>query len=341
MTLKANHQPPAFARYWTRELGASEKSLVRLHGGINNRVFRCGEEPNQWVIKGYSPLQLNQRDRMKAEVDFLRYSAQVAPGFTPKLIHTDSDRRCVVLEYIKGSPFHEGNEPPQQAIDTAVNFIKLLNADPKAGKEGILIEAADGFLSLSEHLQNLNERVGLLECDHLHATAKPKALLFIGQLRNQLDHTKDLSNQLINQGLISDSIMPEDRWISPSDFGFHNSIRTLHGVKFIDFEFSGWDDPLKTAADFALQPQVPIISSESPLLSLIIDKDRQPDCKRYSCMYKIMFLKWITIMLGFLNPLRLSKILEISRSSNKILLFDQQLQRVEKYLFIHKAFWTV
>lgn len=340
MSLEANHQTPAFARYWNRELGTSEKSLMQLQGGINNRVFRCGEEPNQWVIKGYSPIELDQRDRMQAEVDFLRYSAQVAPGFTPKLIHTDPDRRCVVLEYIKGTPFSEGNEPPQQAIDDAVNFIQLLNADPKAGKQGILIEAADGFLSLSDHLQNLKERLGMLECDHLHATAKPKAVQLISQLRNQLDHTKNLTNQLIDQGFISDSIMPEDRWISPSDFGFHNSLLTVHGVKFIDFEFSGWDDPLKTAADFALQPQVPIISNESPLLSLIVYKDKQRVFKRYSCMYKIMFLKWITIMLGFLNPLRLSKILEIYRSSDKILLFDQQLQRVEKYLFIHKGFWT-
>ena len=340
MSSEAKHQPPEFAKHWAKELGSSEKSLVQLQGGINNRVFRCGEAHNQWVIKGYSPLEPDKRDRMQAEVDFLRYSAEVAPGFTPGLIHADPDRRCVILEYISGTPFSEVIKPSQEAIDDAVNFIQLLNADSKAGKKSILIDAADGFLSLSDHLINLYARVALLECDHLHATVKPKAVQLLAQLRNQLDQTKDLTNQLIDQGLISDSIMPEDRWISPSDFGFHNSIHTTNGVKFIDFEFSGWDDPLKTATDFVLQPHFSIISSESPLFFLVIDKDKPSVRKRYAVMHKIMFLKWISIILGVLNPLRFSKILEISTNSNKTSLLEQQIERVEKYLCVHKDYWS-
>lgn len=118
-----------------------------------------------------------------------------------------------------------------------MNFIKLLNADSKVGNETILIEAADGFLSLSEHLVNLPANVALLECDHLHVTVKPKAVQLLAQLRNQLDHTEDITNQLIDQGIIIDSIMPKDRWISPSDFGFHNSIRTLDGVNLSTLSF--------------------------------------------------------------------------------------------------------
>lgn len=340
MSLEAKHQPPEFAKHWAKELGSSEKSLVQLRGGINNRVFRCGEAHNQWIIKGYSPLEPDERDRMQAEVDFLRYSAQAAPGFTPGLIHADSERRCVVLENISGTPFTEVIKPSQEAIDDAVNFIQLLNADSKAGNESILIDAADGFLSLSDHLTNLYARVALLECDHLHATVKPRAVQLLTQLKNQLDQTKDLTNQLIDQDLISDSIMPEDRWISPSDFGFHNSIHTANGVKFIDFEFSGWDDPLKTAADFVLQPHFSIISRESPLFFLVIDNGKPLVRKRYGIMRKIMFLKWISIILGVLNPIRLDKILELSVFSSKTMLVEQQFRRVENYLSIHNHLWS-
>ena len=42
----------------------------------------------------------------------------------------------------------------------------------------------------------------------------------------------------------------EDLQISPSDFGFHNALRTNTGPVFFDFEFSGWDDPAKTIIDF-------------------------------------------------------------------------------------------
>jgi hypothetical protein len=69
-----------FAEHWARQLGASVRSLERLRGGINNRVFRCGDGNQHWVIKGYAPAQPGQRDRMQAEVDFLRFAAQGGPG---------------------------------------------------------------------------------------------------------------------------------------------------------------------------------------------------------------------------------------------------------------------
>ena len=49
-----------------------------------------------------------------------------------------------------------------------------------------------------------------------------------------------------------------DRVVSPSDFGFHNALRTEDGrLAFLDFEYAGWDDPAKLVCDFELQPAVP------------------------------------------------------------------------------------
>ena len=42
--------------------------------------------------------------------------------------------------------------------------------------------------------------------------------------------------------------------LSPSDFGFHNTLLTKDGLKFIDFEYFGWDDPVKLTCDFLLHP---------------------------------------------------------------------------------------
>ena len=39
--------------------------------------------------------------------------------------------------------------------------------------------------------------------------------------------------------------------LSPSDFGFHNSLMTINGsLTFIDFDYFDWDDPVKLTADF-------------------------------------------------------------------------------------------
>src|SRR5262249_2973278 len=50
---------------------------------------------------------------------------------------------------------------------------------------------------------------------------------------------------------------PADRRLSPSDFGFHNALRTESGrLRFLDFEYAGWDDLAKTVADFFCQVAV-------------------------------------------------------------------------------------
>jgi thiamine kinase-like enzyme len=53
----------------------------------------------------------------------------------------------------------------------------------------------------------------------------------------------------------AEPIPREARTLSPSDFGFHNAVRTREGgLSFVDFEHFGWDDPAKTIADFVLHP---------------------------------------------------------------------------------------
>jgi hypothetical protein len=43
--------------------------------------------------------------------------------------------------------------------------------------------------------------------------------------------------------------------LSPSDFGYHNALRTTNGqLVFLDFEYFGWDDPVKLIADFVWHP---------------------------------------------------------------------------------------
>src|SRR6202041_3384794 len=52
-----------------------------------------------------------------------------------------------------------------------------------------------------------------------------------------------------------------DEWQSlvPSDFGFHNSLRRPDGaLAFLDFEYFGWDDPVKLTADILLHPGRPL-----------------------------------------------------------------------------------
>jgi len=49
----------------------------------------------------------------------------------------------------------------------------------------------------------------------------------------------------------------------PSDFGFHNAMRESAGrLRFLDFDYFGWDDPVKFTADWILHPAMRFDATE-------------------------------------------------------------------------------
>ena len=323
---------PRFAVHWAGQLGASVRSLERLRGGINNRVFRCGDGKQHWVIKGYASDQPGNRDRMQAEVDFLRFAAQVASGFTPELIHVDSERRCVVLEYLKGKAFLEGIPPPKQAVEAAVEFFRQLNVDPEAARKAISLDAAEGFLSLSEHINNINQRLNSMSCDHIPGEARFEAKRLITILYSDLNRISEAILLRVSKGELVDVISPEARCVSPSDFGFHNAILCSTGTKFIDFEFAGWDDPSKATLDFIIQPRIPINFQQSPLLASLSESSRNEIQHRSQALKPLLSLKWVCIILAILNPDRLSKITSLDCNQKFSSFIDQRIITAKRYM---------
>lgn len=323
---------PEFALHWTRELETSISSLVRLNGGINNRVFRCGENGrHQWVIKGYTPFHSELRDRMQAEVDFLHYAAEVAPGFTPALVYTDWERRCVVLQYLDGEYFPEGITPPQEATKAAAEFFKRLNLDFAAAKRAIKLDAAEGYLSLAEHINNIEERLDRMKSDHLQAQARLDADKLLRVIKSELARITEITSRHISLGNVADTISPEDRYVSPSDFGFHNASFTKTGVCFFDFEFAGWDDPAKAVIDFELQPRIPPCSSFR-LIESVKFKDRSVIEARSAILKPILCLKWCCIALNVLNPARFRNMLSINSHMCEQQFVSDRFDIVENYL---------
>ncbi len=304
--------PPEFASHWARELGSRGESLVQLRGGINNHVFRCSSQGCHWVIKGYGTHEHGERDRMQAEVEFLRYANQVAPRRVPELFSVDADRRCVVLEHIEGSAYPEGLAPPAEDVEAAVAFFQQLNSDLDLARQMITLDAAEGFLSLREHIANVRERLSAMGTKHLPPEIRLQAAEQLEQIQRQADRVESDLETSISSGLVTDRLDPELRCVSPSDFGFHNAIRTDQGVTFIDFEFAGWDDPAKASADFVLQPRIPtakIITSDPRVLHC---QQFSWQDARFSELKAILSLKWQCIILAVLNPERLAKMVDVN-----------------------------
>jgi len=298
-------KPPEFAIYWARELGTREDSLVQLTDGINSQVFKCGTDSCKWVIKAYRSHKSGERNRMQAEVEFLQYAQQVAPGQVPGLITVDATKNCIVLEHIEGQAYPAGVHPPDDDVNAAAIFFQNINSNPSLARQIIQQEAAEGFLSLREHIRNVRDRLGALGADHLNAELRPKANKLLSELKHQTNLVEARLEDLISAGAIEEYLDPDKRYISPSDFGFHNAIKTTSGVKFIDFEFAGWDDPAKTIADFHLQPQIPLEDKVSQLLTAINSEHIRIVQIRIKALKPVLRLKWICIILSVLRQERL------------------------------------
>lgn len=323
---------PGFAEHWARQLGASTRSLERLRGGINNRVFRCGDGNQHWVIKGYSPALPCQRDRMKAEVDFLRFAAQAAPGYTPGLIVADPERRCVVLEYLEGEAFSESLPPSKEAVEEAVEFFRQLNANPNLARRLISLKAADGFLSLQEHLCNVRSRLEGMRYGHLGHEIRTQVERLIFYIYIELERIEKKTSKIIQLGLVEDKIDLKQLCVSPSDFGFHNAIATNKGICFFDFEFAGFDDPAKTLVDFILQPRIPVLGDTATLSPALKPNQIRTVQIRCKILKPILRLKWLCIILSILKPQRLEQMLLANPELNSSALAKDRILCAHNYL---------
>lgn len=303
--------PPAFALEWCRCLSADPETLEPLQGGINSQVFRCKAGRNWHVIKGFSSKLTSVNDRFNAEVEFLTYARLVAPEFVPKLVHADALGRSVVLEYIEGERFQEGRPPSKESVDQAIAFMKRLNEDCGVARQYVSGSAAEGFLRLTEHLENIDQRLKLMDVEHVPDVSKGEAQRLIDAARNRLSTLQDRTEHFLSQGHCEDTLDQQERCVSPSDFGFHNAIRTATGVKFFDFEFAGWDDPAKAIADFDLQPRVPV-RPRVKALAKVLRRWKASHAHRYKVLAPILELKWACIILGPLNPSRWAEMSKVN-----------------------------
>ena len=131
-----------------------------------------------------------------------------------------------------------------------------------------------------------NDFIPVLERESVNAKAKIRAA--------GLDFAADLPQ--------------EWRSLVPSDFGFHNSLRRKDGsLAFVDFEYFGWDDPVKLSADILLHPGRTLAAPQRR-------RFRRAACQLYGAdpsfaerldAYLPLFgLRWVLILLNEFIPER-------------------------------------
>ena len=326
----------ADAAEWARSLlgFSGDIQATTLSGGANNIVARCDGGDRSIVVKAYPQTVAAAQTRFQAEHAFLAYANVVAPRYVPRLIGADTTRRMLALETLHGPGFGEANPASAADVAAAVEFISLLNASDARGNAAIAPAAADGFLELSDHINDVNRRVSELSSEHLSAKDRPEAIAMITQVRAAASKVTSRLEGAINSGRVTDRLPTEYVCLSPSDFGFHNAIRTLDGPKFFDFEFAGWDDPAKCLCEFFLQPRVPVSKSYAARFEAVLSRVSPQNQlhERAAELRPLLSVKWVTIVLSVLRPARLADILNLRGEDAREPLIAERMATAQRLL---------
>ena len=101
------------------------------------------------------------------------------------------------------------------------------------------------------------------------------------------------------------------RCVSPSDFGFHNALREADGnIRFLDFEYAGWDDPAKMTGDFFAQLAVPVPAN---LFGYFVQACVTPFAapteliRRAELLRPLYRVKWCCIALNVFLPVHMAR----------------------------------
>lgn len=279
--------------------------------GGNNRIYRVETTAGVFAAKQYFRHEGDSRDRLAAEYAFLKYASAATPGMTPRPYASNPDSGMALYEFIEGRRFSPG-QVGRAEIDAAARFFRSLNSR-RASTGAELPVASEACFSLADHLALIEGRIQRLLQQGSLSGADSKTLDFLQRLDDKWRQVAaEIRRAASSAGFDLDCRLATDRQcITPSDFGFHNALREEGGnIRFLDFEYAGWDDPAKAAADFFAQIEVPVPAEFFDYFVREIMRvfpDSESLVVRARLLRPAYRIKWCCIALNIFLPVHLAR----------------------------------
>ena len=231
-------------------------AVTSLKGGGNNRVYRVWYAGRNAVLKKYFRHAADPRDRFGSERAFYNYLWPRGIRRTPEPLAWDEERRLGLFSFVDG-PKPQAGEIGGPEARQALEFILELNQSRELTPAEVLPAASEACFSGAAHLEMMDRRVARLErMDDASALDREAKEFARATLQPAWREVRARLGR--DYGELERPLEPRERVLSPSDFGFHNALAGPDGrLRFIDFEYAGWDDPAKLICDFFCQPQTP------------------------------------------------------------------------------------
>lgn len=303
--------------------------VVPCNPSGNNRVFEIRNSSNSFAAKWYFSNKNDTRARLACEWRFLEYARKLRLQCVPRPLAYDNSANAALYSFVGGQKVASDCVSVGH-VQQAADFFCALNAQQSRETGAKILEelstASEARFSVAGHMEIVDQRLKRLETTLAETEVDRSAQRFIAELRSGWEDIKrEVAKETQKLNISVDCILaPEERCISPSDFGFHNVISQPSGeLCFIDFEYAGWDDPAKMVADFFLQPAVPISRihyKDFIFQTLSYLPDLELAIARATALKPVFGIKWCCIMLNAFD-----------RDSMKRITFANPAMNIEKF----------
>jgi hypothetical protein len=327
-------QVPAQTYAVARRLAGADAEVRTLQsGGRNSRIFRVDCGGRTFALKQYPSKQFDPRDRLATEVGALQLMEKADLSTVPRVIAVDSQEGYALLSWLEGAvptSLTDGD------IDAAVAFLGAVHALRTTAWAAKQPPAAEACLSGDEIARQLASRLERLRAI---AANEPELSDFLGKSFDPL-HQKLIDQarkNLANEQLDFAAELPQERRsLVPSDFGFHNSLRHPDGsLAFVDFEYFGWDDPVKMTADVLLHPGHPLSASHRSRFRRSASALYGIDAgftTRLGALLPLFGLRWTLILLNEFIPERWQNRVLAGATESWDVAKSRQLDRARDFL---------
>ncbi len=273
----------------------------------NNRIFKVKlKDGSNYVIKQYLHLNEDLRPRMQAEFGHLNALWKLGFQNIPQPILKEGS--WAVYSLIEGTSV---KSIELAEIDEILSFLLRLSDISSELREFSILPGSDSRACLGDYIDQIERRYNRLVQEASTSDLEKEINVFFEQ--KLLPHKEFIFSKFYDsiESLGWDLRRPFEETqqiFSPSDLGFHNILASATDkgrLIFLDFEYSGWDDPAKLLADFFhhVGQQVSWEHKWYLLGKFAEHRKQDPDfLRRWETVIDMIGLEWVLIVLNIIDP---------------------------------------
>jgi aminoglycoside phosphotransferase (APT) family kinase protein len=286
-------------------LGGPIEAIAPVRGaGRNSRIYRISQGGQNYALKHYPEPEKDGGRRLGVELGALGLMTDHGIACVPRVMAADRERGYALLEWIEGEVV---TDPTRADIDAACAFLAAVHALRLVDEAQRQPPAAEACLCASEIARQIERRMARLAA----IAGEPELAAFLSKRVSALAAAIAAwaEDEYRIRGLsFATPVPPAARSLCPSDFGFHNALRTPRGpLVFLDFDYFGWDDPVKLCCDFLLHPGMQLSVAAKRGFAATVGRIYGDDPGfrlRLPLLFPLFALRWCLILLNEFLPER-------------------------------------